>query len=98
MLITFAVFAILSVISLLIFLVESKNHQSILHGGAILHKGCMPGNSLQPVVITTIKNGKLHESYYYLPDETNHYPERFDHRIEDSLLEGMLMRTKVFVN
>lgn len=97
MFITFAVFAILSLISLLIFFVEHRDHQRSLRRYSS-EKASSLEDKLQPIMITTIKGGELHETYYYIVREEEQHPKYFGQKIEDSLLKSLLMRTQMCVN
>lgn len=97
MFITFTVFAILSVISLLIFLVESREHQRMLRRQSATDVSVL-SSTLKPIVVTTIKGGEFYETYYYMAEKEEQYPKYSDHKVEDSLLKSLLMRTKMCVN
>lgn len=98
MFITFTIFAILSVASLLIFVVESKDHQRMLRRQFTKNEVSMLDSRLKPIVITTIKGGDLHETYYYVPQGEVEHPRYFNHKVEDKLMKSLLMRTQMCVN
>jgi hypothetical protein len=98
MFIIFTVFATLSIISALIFLVENLSHQRALRKyqeerSAVFGEGCTP------IVITTVKNGKMYETYYYLPEDSRlqeiTIPEL---QTEDSLLRRLIAYPRMSVN
>ncbi|WPP53241.1 hypothetical protein [Catalinimonas niigatensis] len=98
MFITFTVFAILSVISLLIFLVESREHQRMLKLQSVTGEISILESKMKPIVITTIKGGELYETYYYVGENKDEHPKYFDQKIEDSLMKSLLTRTQMCVN
>ncbi|WKN33554.1 hypothetical protein PZB74_09445 [Porifericola rhodea] len=98
MLITFAVFATLLVISLAIFFVETLEHQRLLKQRNFTNPGSALNAELQPVMITTIRGGEMYESYYYMPEHKLDAAQHFTVEVEDSLFKNLVLRAQLFVN
>ncbi|MDF9801172.1 hypothetical protein OKW21_006435 [Catalinimonas alkaloidigena] len=96
MVLTFVVFAILSVISLAIYLVESISHQRTLRRNHD-DNGNFYAGKLQPIMVTAIRKGEMQETYYYMPEQQLQHGH-YQLKVERSLFRSLVMSTQLSAN
>jgi len=67
MLIFLVIFSILSLITLVIFLVENRRHRQFLKNSKNAYS--LVGKACYPVIVTAVREGKMQESYMLSPDK-----------------------------